>query len=133
MLLNNLAIVNFKSFKDEVRKIFEVCKSNHEGSISNAIPKLELANPNWFAISICSIDGQRINLGDSDVKFSMQALSNPINHCMAIEKVGQHEIDKYVGHEPSGLQYNALKLNPKNLPHNPLINSGAIMVCSLLG
>jgi glutaminase len=26
-----------------------------------------------------------------------------------------------------------LKLNPDNLPHNPLINSGAIMVCSLIG
>jgi glutaminase len=38
-----------------------------------------------------------------------------------------------VGHEPSGLQYNALKLNPSNLPHNPLVSSGAIMVCSLTG
>jgi glutaminase len=50
-----------------------------------------------------------------------------------MEKIGYKEMNKYVAHEPSGLTYNALKLNPENLPHNPLINSGAIMVCSLIG
>lgn len=31
-----------------------------------------------------------------------------------------------------GDQFNALKLNPDGLPHNPLINAGAMMISSLV-
>lgn len=49
-----------------------------------------------------------------------------------MEHLGPDKVHQHVGQEPSGKAFNALIVNEDGLPHNPLINSGAIMVASLL-
>ena len=46
------------------------------------------------------------------------ARSKPLSYCFALEEHGEEKVHSHVGREPSGEQFNALKLNPQGLPHN---------------
>jgi glutaminase len=119
--------------KNIVQKIFENVKNIEGGKIADYIPELACVDPNLFGISICDTNGNLYNFGDYDKYFCLQSCSKPLSYCIAYDEVGKEELHKCVGYEPSGQAFNAFILNKKGLPHNPMINSGAIMVSSQVG
>ena len=129
---NSNVIEDFEGFSNDIKEIYDSCKDNAEGKIADYIPQLSKQNPDHFALSVCTIDGQRTQLGETNVEFCLQSCVTPINYCLALEEHGVDKVHKHVGREPSSNVLNALKLNKEGLPHNPLINSGAIMMCSLI-
>ena len=102
------------------------------GKVADYIPQLARVSSKNFAISICTVDGQRFSHGDFNKRFCLQSTCKPINYCIAHEELGEEKVHQHIGREPSGRSFNEMALNNDGLPHNPLINSGAIMCSSLI-
>lgn len=140
----NLTISDFPDFKKVVKRIFLDVRQNVPASMgknADYILQLKKANPNSWGtdehsinfkgVSICTIDGQRFTLGDVG-EFGLQSCVKPFIYAVALETRGIETVHSHVGKEPSGLPFNSLTLNADNKPHNPMINSGAIITSSLL-
>jgi len=128
----NLIIPDFNGFIREVKSIFDNTRKNEQGHVATYIPQLGRVNPDQFAVSICTIDGQKASFGDAEKFFCIQSISKPINYAIALESFGNEAVHQHVGREPSGISFNGLVLNENGRPHNPMINAGAIMTCSLI-
>lgn len=105
---------------------------NRLGKVASYIPQLAKANPEHWAVAVCGLDGTEAAWGDVSEDFCLQSVCKPMNYCLALEEHGEDFVHRHVGFEPSGRVFNALTLNAQGLPHNPLINAGGIMCCSLI-
>ena len=132
IMKQELIIPDFDYFSSTISSIYEITKGNNNGNVADYIPQLKRVNPDQYGISVCTIDGQRYNIGDTKVDFSVQSCCKPINYGIALDNLGEKTVHTYVGREPSGQSFNELTLNKEGKPHNPLINSGAIMTSSLI-
>lgn len=104
-----------------------------EGSVATYIPELAKADPNWFAISIVSVDGQVVEVGNHQQLFSIQSVSKPFVFGLALEDHGREHVLTKVSVEPTGEAFNSIVLDERsNRPFNPLVNSGAIATADLV-
>lgn len=104
------------------------------GNVATYIPELGKADKSSLGLCVYLDDGQKINIGDTTTRFTMQSISKIVSLAAALEVCGFDNVFEKVGMEPSGEAFNSLvelDLN-SNRPFNPMINSGAITVASLL-
>lgn len=73
-----------------------------------------------------------INLGNTNEKICMHAISSVVSYLIALEQYGEDELKKYIGTEPSGTIFNSLELMDSGLPHNPLNCAGSLMSSALI-
>lgn len=131
-LSGDLIIPKWSQFSAELQEIFEHCRKFEGGTKATYIPQLARVDENLWGVSVCSISGQRLHLGDVNEFFSIQSVSKPLNYCLVQEEHGVDKVHQHVGREPSGKKFNELILMDNGLAHNPYINAGAMTMCSLL-
>ncbi|KAK5983024.1 No extended memory [Trichostrongylus colubriformis] len=131
-LQNNLVIPLWGAFVDEIRIFYQECNEICDGTVASYIPQLARQSPKQWGVSICTVDGQRISFGDSKAHFCIQSVSKAFNYAIAASDLGADYVHSYVGQEPSGRFFNEICLDSKNKPHNPMVNSGAIIVTALI-
>jgi glutaminase len=131
-----LTIPHFEIFRNTLEKGYNFIKEdvNNEfqgGEVATYIPPLARADPKNFSTSFCSTDGQFTQFGDVHISFSIQSISKVVAYAYIHNILGE-KVHDFVGEEPSGVAFNAPVFDSQNKPHNPMVNAGAIMVCSLI-
>ncbi|KAG8193509.1 hypothetical protein JTE90_003721 [Oedothorax gibbosus] len=129
---NHFVIQDFPDFVKCIEDFYWKCKVNTGGKVASYIPQLAKYNPDYWGVSICTVDGQRCSIGDTEIPFTIQSSGKPMNYAIALTELGSDIVHQYVGQEPSGRMFNELVLDYNKKPHNPMVNAGAIVVCSLL-
>ncbi len=131
-LQGRLVIPEFDAFSTELDAIFGRVRANRDGAVADYIPQLARVDPEQFGVGVCTVDGQRLALGDADVEFCVQSCCKPVNYCLALEEHGADRVHEFIGCEPSGASFNELELNVHGRPHNPMINAGAIVSSAMI-
>ncbi|WP_421976557.1 glutaminase [Roseivirga seohaensis] len=108
-------------------------KINDPGKVASYIPELGSVDPNKFGVYLTTLKGENFSHGDFNEKFSIQSIAKVLSLVLAYELEGE-KLWKRVGVEPSGTAFNSLVQleHDKGIPRNPLINSGALVVCDIL-
>jgi glutaminase len=105
-----------------------------EGKPATYIPELAKADLKQFAIVVVTVKGEVFKVGNFDNKFSLQSASKPFVYGHVLQELGREIVLTKVGVEPTGEAFNSIVELEKNThrPYNPMINSGAIAVSSLI-
>ncbi len=105
-----------------------------EGRIYVSEPDLVEISPDWFGISIATIDGQIYSIGDWEIPFLIQSMSKVFAYGLALEDRGRDYVLTKVDVEPTGDAYDSIiKVESKSKrPFNPMVNTGALATTSLI-
>uniref|UniRef100_A0A673J953 glutaminase n=1 Tax=Sinocyclocheilus rhinocerous TaxID=307959 RepID=A0A673J953_9TELE len=117
-------IPDFQPFASHIDTLYE--------KVADYIPQLAKFSPDLWAVSLCTVDGQRHTVGDTKVPFCLQSCVKPLKYAIAVHDHGTEYVHQFIGKEPSGLRFNKLFLNEDDKPHNPMVNAGAIVCTSLI-
>ncbi|WP_317930112.1 glutaminase [Halioxenophilus sp. WMMB6] len=116
-----------QKFLEEI--VATIGASDDRGQVASYIPQLACVDPNQFAITVATVDGQLYVAGDSDKLFSIQSISKVFTLTLALGKLGD-AIWSRVGREPSGDPFNSIVQleHESGKPRNPFINAGALAI-----
>lgn len=117
-----------------VNDAYEHCRKIKEGNNASYIPYLAKENSDLFAISLCFVDGDTINVGDYDYVFGMESISKVATALLILKEYGCETILNMIGADATGLPFNSIMaiLLENNHPSTPLVNAGAIAAVSMV-
>ncbi len=123
--------MSYQSILDEIFQTLS--PQTGEGRVASYIPALANANPHHFGIAVETIHGEKCQVGDAQIPFSIQSISKVFDLALSLQLAGD-SIWQRVGMEPSGNPFNSLvQLEYENgIPRNPFINAGALVIIDIL-
>jgi len=104
-----------------------------KGTVARYIPELAKADPAHLAIVVRTVDGERYEIGDTEVAFTFQSVSKVFALALLLRERGLDIFDS-LSCEPSGDAFHSIVRleEEQGRPRNPYINAGAILVSGAL-
>ena len=126
--------ISVAQIKEAAQEAYEQIKSNTGGKNADYIPYLANIDKNLFGISICLMDGQTIQFGDSEYKFGIESVSKVHTAILILRQYGAQKLLEQIGADATGLPFNSIFaiLLENDHPSTPLVNAGAITACSMV-
>ena len=127
--------VSCLNFSTELEKIIEECRPYvNEGEGATYIPELAKADKNKLGIYVIEGNAEYC-AGDYEAKFTIQSVVKPLILLLALQNAGEVGVRRLVGVEATGkpfdtFNYTDLALKSEHI--NPMINAGAIALCTLI-
>ncbi|WP_373537065.1 glutaminase A [Microcoleus sp.] len=112
----------------------EAINRSKSGQIPAYVPLLAEAEKEWFAVQIRAIDGHILSWGSIAKTFPLMSTVKPLVLLYLLCELGEKTVFDCVGCDPSEMPFNSLTQLEIDggKPRNPMINSGAIALASLI-
>jgi len=128
-----IAASNIARIQTVLTDAIRFARANSDGELASYIPELAAVPPELTSAAIMLCHGERLVAGDFvQHRFTMQSVAKVILLAGFLEEVGEQKVFSWINAEPSGLPFSsATQLDIFGpTPANPLINAGAILLCS---
>lgn len=119
-----------------LERLLEECRLyTQQGRVADYIPELSKANPETLGVYVIGSDGKHSWAGDCRQSFTLQSIVKPILLLQALLDNGVEAVQSRVGMEATGKPFDAINASDQALDSghiNPMVNMGAIVMCSLI-
>ena len=122
-----------KDCQSIIEETYNIIKGDNKGNVASYIPELSKIDSSKLGVCLTTREGKQFAYGYFSESFSIQSIAKVLSLSLAYNICGE-QIFKRVDVEPSGAAFNSLsQLETENgIPRNPLINSGALVICDIL-
>ena len=126
--------ITIQQIKDVAQEAYNLYKDNTDGKNADYIPYLTNIDPKLFGISICLMNGEIIQLGDSQYRFGIESVSKVLTAILVLRQYGAPKVLEMIGADATGLPFNSIMaiLLENDHPSTPLVNAGAISANSMV-
>ena len=80
--------ITIGQIKEVAQQAYDLYKTNTDGKNADYIPYLANINKNLFGISICLLNGQTIEVGDSEYRFGIESVSKVHTAILVLRQYG---------------------------------------------
>jgi len=129
--MSNLAALTRSQLTAWMAKIQQQMQTGQQPSY---IPRLLESDPTELVVAIRCLDGASYLVGNTQQSFVLMSVVKPFVLLYLLESMGATQVFRRVGMDPSDLPFNSLEQlqSDRGFPRNPMINSGALVLASML-